>query len=41
MRLVLYRYAARLGNRVPETIAALCWLVGLVVCYLIWRHRIL
>jgi hypothetical protein len=41
MRLVLTRYAARLSNRVPEIIAVVCWLVGLVACALIWQRRLL
>jgi hypothetical protein len=41
MRLVLSRCAARIGNRVPETIAVVCWVIGLVACVLIWQRRLL
>jgi hypothetical protein len=39
MKVVVNRYAVRLSNRVPETIAALCLLVGFVVCGLILSGR--
>jgi hypothetical protein len=38
MRDALNYYAARLQNRIPETLAAICLLAGIVACALILRR---